>query len=625
METNISINYNTSWGENVAIVIGSTIHPMTWTGNGNWMITLNLNKGELDKYIYIIVKDGVIVRNEWECHSRKIITREIKDNWNECPIPGCKFRYKHQNPKFDQPGFRGAGTAIPIFSLRSNTDFGIGEFKDLHYLIEWAEKTGQCIIQLLPINDTTRKGGWEDSYPYNPVSIYALNPMYINLQDIGVSEDSTFISKQKELNSNPDLDYPKVYVEKMKYLKDTFKKNEEKDSSTDEYQKFKENNDFWLADYSKFAGKRDDVEPEFHVWLQYHLDKQLFKEVCFAREKGISLKGDLPIGVSADSSDAYYSPELFNLDSTAGAPPDYFSADGQNWGFPTYNWEEMAKDNYSWWRRRLQVMSRYFDAYRIDHILGFFRIWEIPVEYKGGMLGHFNPALPYSPFEIVSKGLPIRQLFHEDPRKRGMYQPYISPDLDGLTEQQKSTFNQLHHDFFFHRHNEFWRQNAESKLPSLLSATGMLACGEDLGMIPDCVPDVMYTHRILSLMVRGMVDETHWSELSVAATSSHDMCTLRMQFDADPSAETIVGELGRFLHSPSMLAIFPLQDWIAIDDLNRRKERNEERINEPGNPNHHWKYRFHLPIEELVSEKFNKMNQTIINMINASNRKQIAQ
>ena len=211
--------------------------------------------------------------------------------------------------------------------------------------------------------------------------------------------------------------------------------------------------------------------------------------------------------MSADSAEAYWHPELFNLDSSTGAPPDFFSTDGQNWGFPTYNWEEMAKDDFAWWKARLRKMSRYFDAFRIDHILGFFRIWEIPTEYKSGMMGHFNPALPYSPEEISAMGLPLEGLFHPDPRHPGMYQPLIAPASADLPQWQQERFGALYNDFFYHRHDEFWRRNAERKLPELLGATGMLACGEDLGMVPDCVPGVMDHEKILSLKMRGMEQE----------------------------------------------------------------------------------------------------------------------
>ena len=299
--------------------------------------------------------------------------------------------------------------------------------------------------------------------------------------------------------------------------------------------------------------------------MQFHLDKQLSRAVKYAHEKGVFLKGDLPIGVGRDSVDAATYPNLFNLDSSAGAPPDFFSADGQNWGFPTYNWEEMAKDDYAWWRARLRVMAKYFDAYRIDHILGFFRIWEIPLPQKSGLLGHFNPAMPYSRQEIENLGLPILNLFIEDPRQPGWFHPLIAPDTTGLEPWQKDRFDALYIDFFYHRHNGFWAYNAMRKLPKLLSCTGMLACGEDLGMVPDCVPGVMDHEKILSLEMQRMEKGRPWPYLSVVATSSHDMTSIRLWNGDDKTPEECRNILKAHLDACSMLAIFPLQDWLSMD------------------------------------------------------------
>jgi 4-alpha-glucanotransferase len=487
-----------------------------------------------------------------------------------------------------------------VFSLRTADDFGIGEFRDLRPLVDWAAATGQCIIQLLPVNDTTRKGLWQDSYPYSPVSTFALHPLYMRLQEIGVPVDKAFLKEQAELNALPELDYPKVFKAKMKRIRKAFEDHGAKDLATAACKRFIKDNAAWLPEYAEFCARRDGLEPEYDVWMQYHLDRQFSEEVAYARSKDVHFKGDLPIGVSADSAEAYWHPELFNLDSSTGAPPDYFSTDGQNWGFPTYNWEEMAKDDYAWWKARLRKMSQYFDAFRIDHILGFFRIWEIPTEFKSGMMGHFNPALPYSLREIQDMGLPLDGLFHPDPRHPGMYQPLIAPASAGLPQWQQERFGALYNDFFYHRHDEFWRRNAEHKLPELLGATGMLACGEDLGMVPDCVPGVMDHWRILSLKMRGMEQEGPWKELSVCATSSHDMETLRMQCKQDPTVAECRDALLEFLNSPSMLAIFPLQDWLSIDLKLRRKDRDEERINQPADPHHHWRFRIHFDLRDLA-------------------------
>ena len=622
MKVTFKIEYRTEWGESLALVLQDRKYPMAWGDGAVWSVTVNCPAAALCDYGYVVMRDGLITRPEWTHHTAKAPkgakTLEITDKWIECPIPGCRFVREHQAARFDRPGFRGAGTAIPVFSLRTADDFGIGEFRDLRPLVDWAAATGQCILQLLPVNDTTRKGGWQDSYPYSPISTFALHPLYMRLQEIGVPVDKAFLKEQAALNALPELDYPKVFKAKMKRIREAFEDHGAADLATAACKKFIKENAAWLPEYAEFCAKRDKLEPEYYVWMQYHLDRQFSQEVAYARSKDVHFKGDLPIGVSADSAEAYWHPELFNLDSSTGAPPDYFSTDGQNWGFPTYNWEEMAKDDFAWWKARLRKMSQYFDAFRIDHILGFFRIWEIPKEYTSGMMGHFNPAMPYSLGEIQDMGLPVDGLFHPDPRHPGMYQPLIAPASAGLPQWQQERFGALYNDFFYHRHDEFWRRNAERKLPELLDATGMLACGEDLGMVPDCVPGVMDHWRILSLKMRGMEQEGPWKELSVCATSSHDMETLRMQSPEDPTPAECCSALMEFLRSPSMLAIFPLQDWLSIDSELRRKNRDEERINQPADPHHHWRFRIHFDLRELAGKT--AFSYTVRDLIKASGR-----
>lgn len=618
MQVTFKIKYVTKWGESVSLVLDDRKYPMAWGEGSVWSVTVpDCKAAYLKDYTYVLMSGGIIIRTEWRHHSASPAS-VITDEWTVCPIQGCPFPRQHQAAMFDKPGFRGAGTVIPVFSLRTPDDFGIGEFRDLRPLVDWAAATGQCLIQFLPVNDTTRKGGWEDSYPYSPVSSFALNPLYIHLQDLGIKTTAAFKKQQAALNALPELDYPLVFKEKMAYVRKAFEASWAEDSLKASYKRFVRDNAGWLREYSLFCAKRDSREPEYYCWMQWHLDRQFSDEVKYAHSKGISFKGDLPIGVSADSAEAYWHPELFNLDSSAGAPPDFFSSNGQNWGFPTYNWEEMAKDDYAWWKLRLRKMSQYFDAFRIDHILGFFRIWEIPKEYSSGLEGHFNPALPYSAKEIYDMQLPREGLFHEDPRHPGMYQPLICPASQNLPKWQKERFGALYNDFFFHRHDDFWRRNAEKKLPELLGATGMLACGEDLGMVPDCVPGVMDHEKILSLKMRGMEDEGEWKYLSVCATSSHDMATLRMQCPEDPAPEAVRRMLQEFLCSPSMLAIFPLQDWLALDKGLRRPDRAEERINEPADPHNHWRFRIHLDINALKDAS--DLNDLIVSLISASTR-----
>lgn len=619
MKITFRINYHTQWGENLAVVIGDRKYPMTWNEGDVWAANINVKAADLKSYTYEVLENNIVLRVEWKSHKSEI-KKVIEDSWNDCPFPGCDFIRECSSEKFNRPGFRGAGTAVPVFSLRSEDDFGIGDFRDLHILVDWAVRTGQSVIQLLPVGDTTRMGDWKDSYPYSPVSSFALHPIYIRLQDLGVRADSAFRKEQAALNALPEIDYPRVYKTKMSYIREAWRRRGAKDLETVACRRFIEKNSYWLDEYSAFCAHRDGMCPEFYSWLQYHLDKQFGKEADYARSRGISLKGDLPIGVSADSAEAHYHPELFNLDSSAGAPPDFFSADGQNWGFPTYNWTAMAEDGYAWWKSRLRRMSRYFDAYRIDHILGWFRIWEIPIG-KTGRDGHFNPAIPYTPGDIAAAGLLAGDgLWVDDPRNPGCFQPRINPDTSGLDGTQKQAFDAIWEDFFFHRNEALWKEEAEKKLPELLGATGMLACGEDLGMVPECVPGVMEKQRILSLEMPMMDKGRPWPRLSVCATSSHDMATLRMQRPEDPEPWEVRNLLWQSLDSESMLAIFPLQDWMALSGTLRRSDRNAERINEPADPNHHWRYRMHLNLEELMNGKAAELNADIESLLKDSRR-----
>ena len=584
--------------------------------------------------------------------------------------------------RFSGRDWKGAGTAIPVFSLRTEDDFGVGEFYDLKKMVDWAAATGQSILQLLPINDTTMLHTWEDSYPYNPNSTFALHPQFLHLPAAGVKVDAAYKSLQAELNSLEQIDYERVNNAKLELLRKAFDKTFSKLSETESYQTFVRKNEHWLLPYAAFCVLRDlNGTPDFSQWkgyakynrkkvaafceehradvdfwcfIQYHLDLQL-SEVCrYAHSRGVVFKGDLPIGISRTSVDAWLYPELFHMDSQAGAPPDAFSADGQNWGFPTYNWEKMAEDGYAWWKSRLAKMSEYFDAFRIDHILGFFRIWEIPLWTKSGLNGYFNPALPYPANELESQGFDVRNtdLFIEDPRKVGCYHPKIgAKSTQGymwLDAYRRAAFDRLYEDFFYRRNNEFWKDRAMQKLPALLDSTGMLACGEDLGMIPATVPQVMSDLRILSLEIQRMpksVEETfahpaNYPYLSVCTTSTHDMNPVRAWWEEDRQVteqfwHMILGNHGdapyfcepwicrqileQHLWSPAMLTVLPLQDWLSMDGALRRLNPNDERINVPANSRHYWRYRMHLTVEQLAAAK--EFNETLSSMIASSGRK----
>ena len=645
------------------------------------------------------------------------------------------------------PKWKGAGVAIPVFSLRSENGLGTGEFSDITLLVDWAKNSGFKLIQLLPINDTTATHSFLDSYPYAAISTFALHPLYLNLEKVAGNKKNAIIKSlyknKAQLNQSSEVDYNQVMNLKFSALKELFAAQKHGFLSDSNYVEFFDLNRHWLVPYAVFCYLRDKYETAdfsqwkshstfndaevqllasssqkqyesiaIHYFIQYHLHLQLKEVTAYAHKNGIVIKGDLPIGIYRYGCDAWMAPELYHMDVQAGAPPDDFAVKGQNWGFPTYNWKKMQEDDFAWWRRRFEQMSEYFDAFRIDHILGFFRIWSIPLHAVEGIMGKFVPAIPihlnelyelgisfqyqryckpYIPAYFVSekfgdqadfvkanflvweydsfKLLPefdtqrkVEYYFQQLPQtpdnlvlKTGLFdlisnviffeeegsqiqQFHFRIHVDqtnsfrDLDEYSKQKLKQLYINYFFHRQDEFWRKEAMYKLPKLMRSTNMLICGEDLGMVPTCVPEVMRQLGILSLEIQRM--PKHSNEeflhpkdapyLSVITPSTHDMSTIRGWWEENPEKTqqfytTVLGHKGtapfycepainkemliQHLQSPAMWCVFQLQDVLGMDANLRRTNPNEERINIPADPKHYWNYRMHLGFEELIQNK----------------------
>lgn len=658
--------------------------------------------------------------------------------------------------------WKGAGVAIPVFSLRTAKSFGVGEFTDLKELVNWSRRVGMKLVQILPVNDTTATHTWTDSYPYAAISAFALHPLYINLEKVAGSGNHRIIrslrKKQQQLNALKEVDYEEVMKYKWGALRELY--DEQKAALHDdmEFFSFFEINRHWLVPYAAFSYLRDKYgTPDFTKWkthsvynedeiqklvdpsrkhyddvavyyfIQYHLHLQLKEAAEYAHKNGIILKGDIPIGIYRYSCDAWVAPELYNMNMQAGAPPDDFAVKGQNWGFPTYNWQRMAADDFAWWRKRFEQMSNYFDAFRIDHILGFFRIWSIPMHAVEGILGYFVPAIPVHVSEFGRRGMwfdyvrlckpyindeilhtiageaaeevktfleptgnghyALKEAFntqrkvcdyfdrleaneHNQRLRIALYDlisNVILLEVEGSQGQEfhfrismesttsfryldadmQNKLKDLYIDYFYRRQDDFWKKEAMQKLPHLKRATNMLICGEDLGMVPSCVPDVMKQLGILSLEIQRMPKDPsrkffHPADapyLSVVTPSTHDMSTIRGWWEEDRNLtqQFYNQELGQWgnapyfcepsivrsiimqhLHSPAMWSIFQIQELLGMSASLRRENPHEERINVPANPRHYWRYRMHIGLEEL--QKQEAFNTELLQMLTAAGR-----
>ena len=327
--------------ESVAIVgSGKTlgdwkkVHLMTDAQFPWWFLTMDID--EPMEYKFVIV----------DTKTKEILLWEEGPNhfFAEVPPKDTQLIVSDIQPKFPFQPWRGAGVAVPVFSLRSADSFGVGEFNDIKHLVDWAVKAGQNVIQILPINDTTMTHTWQDSYPYNAVSSFALHPQFIHLPAAGVRKDAAYLKKKEELEALPAIDYEAVNQAKLDMLRKLYQGAKgQKTVASDAYKAFMEANKEWLLPYAVFSVLRDKHQtPDFSQWgkyavysakkadavaaenpaevgfycyLQFLLDQQLKDAVNYAHLHGVALKGDLPIGVSRVSADAWQHPQLFHMDS----------------------------------------------------------------------------------------------------------------------------------------------------------------------------------------------------------------------------------------------------------------------------------------------------------------------
>ena len=418
---------------------GTRALPMVEHNFNEWVITLDASKfkNPIIEFKFAIIDKPGDASPMWETgDNRRVVPTAMR--------AGDVVVYELNQAYFPVYPVKLAGTVVPIFSLRSDKSFGVGDFGDLKRMIDWVASTGQRALQVLPINDSTITHTWTDSYPYNSISIYALHPQYMDLNQLPPLADkkraAQFEALRQELNALPQIDYERVNNAKHEYLHLIFEQEGAETMKSEEFKAFFEANKDWLVPYAAFSHFRDEYgTASFSQWpehqtfddelrkamsnartklykavaywyfVQYHLDRQMRGAHEYALSKHVVLKGDIPIGISRDGVEAWVEPRYFNLNGQAGAPPDAFSTNGQNWGFPTYNWDVMLADGCSWWVKRFRKMAQYFDAYRIDHVLGFFRIWEIPIDAVHGLLGQFSPALGMSADEIRGYGLNFQE------------------------------------------------------------------------------------------------------------------------------------------------------------------------------------------------------------------------
>ncbi|MBI5346047.1 MAG: 4-alpha-glucanotransferase [Chlamydiae bacterium] len=488
------------------------------------------------------------------------------------------------------------GILMPLFSLHSQKNSGIGEFYDLLPIIPWLKSLGMDLLQLLPLNDTAY-----DPSPYNAISSLALNHVYLSLHALPYLEKNIELQEGlKEfapLNLEKRVNYTQVYDLKLKWLKHYFLLTFNLFENDPSYQKFISNSS-WLEEYALFKAikadqneapflswpqnlqdisdanyknllKRYSADLNFYYFLQYLCHMQLKKVSEFAKENHLFLIGDLSFLVSLDSVDVWKHPQMFDKNLIAGAPKDALNQSGQKWNFPAFNLEEMKKSNYFWWKNKVQNLALYFDIYRIDHVVGLFRLW-VMTKDEEPLMGRYNPQNPL-----------------------------------------------------------LWESTGKTLLMAMIKSSSILPIAEDLGIIPPVTYKVLHELGICGIKIlrwqkdeKGFFPFNSYDPLSVTSLSTPDLEPLALWWQNFPNEAKKFSEFKHWAYSPTLSfakrkdilsdshhtsSIFHLnllQEYLALFDNLISDNLQDERINVPGTvlPTN-WSYKFRPSVEEIISHK----------------------
>jgi 4-alpha-glucanotransferase len=542
------------------------------------------------------------------------------------------------------PEKRIAGVLTPLFALRRDDDLGIGDLAALRQFIDWIAQAGFKLVQLLPINETG-----DDNSPYNAVSAMAIEPTTLHLAP-GIPADLTSEDFEAaladvdlvELRRGP-IKYRRVKKLNRALLEKAFSRfvaHATEDRQLN-FRKFCEAEFDWLDDYvffralmevnrekedwDKWPAEHQSIEAARNWSRDLPLDRQAsfttrqnyFRYVqwiaheqwraikSFAEERGVALMGDIPFGVSYHSADVFSRREEFSLDWAGGAPPEpYFKEDeftqkwGQNWGIPLYRWDVMRSRNFDWWRQRVRGVKRIFHLFRIDHVLGFYRIY----------------AFPWRPSRN-KEFLPLD--YQQMAERTGGRTPHFAPRDDSNWENC-----------------EMNRREGEEYLRVVLHESGNTrVLGEDLGTVPEYVRPNLQTLGIAGFKIPQwevyhgrVVPGSEYQRLSVATYATHDHKPMRQLWEEAVEQPTSTSDqarhelnkvaefarfdsqresinFGRDFYPAIMEALFACESWIAvvmITDLLKRKYR----FNVPGTAaSSNWTRRMQRSIAQLETSR----------------------